>query len=188
MNLRLAQTAALLAATITTGLTAGLFVTFAHAIMPGLGRGSDRTLVEGMDGINVAILNGWFWLCFMGGLPFTIAALALLVSAGRPVLPWVIAALVLYGVMFLVTMALNVPLNDELAKTAATAGPAELAAAREHFETRWVAWNVVRAVSNTAAFVALTWALVLHGRATAGTQHTTQPPAAAHQVPAEPVR
>jgi len=43
-----------------------------------------------------------------------------------------------------------------------------VAAVRDAFhETRWQAWNIVRAVATTAALVYLTWALVLHGRATA---------------------
>jgi uncharacterized membrane protein len=32
------------------------------------------------------------------------------------VIRWIVAALVLYGVAFLVTVAFNIPLNDELAE------------------------------------------------------------------------
>ena len=42
MSLRFAQTATLLAATVTTGLTAGLFYSFACAVMPGLRHAADR--------------------------------------------------------------------------------------------------------------------------------------------------
>jgi uncharacterized membrane protein len=46
---------------------------------------------------------------------------------------------------------------------------ADLAAVRDQFnETKWVRWNVVRAVASTAAFGSLAWALVLHGRTTRG--------------------
>ena len=42
-------------------------------------------------------------------------------------------------------------------------------AVRERFdETKWVRWNLVRAVATTVAFGCLTWALVLHGRMTQG--------------------
>jgi hypothetical protein len=46
-------------------------------------------------------------------------------------------------------------------------GIADLSAVRGAFhETRWIAWNVVRAIVSTVAFGCLAWALVLHGRTT----------------------
>ena len=60
----------LLAATVTTGLMAGLFAAFSYAVMPGLGRAGDAAFVEGMQKINVAILNGWFGICFGGAVLF----------------------------------------------------------------------------------------------------------------------
>lgn len=64
--MKLFATTALRAATITTGLIAGLFAGFAYAVMPGLRRGDDRTFVDAMQQINKAILNGWFLSCFLG--------------------------------------------------------------------------------------------------------------------------
>ncbi len=102
--------AALVAATITMGLMAGLFYVFSHAIMPGLGRSDDQTFVGGFQAIDKAIVNPWFLLGFLGALVFTALAAVLHVGGdGRPVLP---------------------------------------------------------ALTSTAAFACLTWALVLHGRTT----------------------
>jgi len=42
--MRLVQTVLLIAATITTGLMAGLFAAFAYAVMPALNGADDRTL------------------------------------------------------------------------------------------------------------------------------------------------
>ena len=56
----------LLAATVTTGWMVGLYWSFSIAVMPGLARADDRTFVTGMQGINRAILNGWFALGFGG--------------------------------------------------------------------------------------------------------------------------
>src|SRR2546430_1686247 len=95
MSFRIAQHVALVAATITTGLIAGLFFAFACAVMPALGRSSDRTFVEAMQKINVAILNGWFMLCFLGSLFLGILAVVLhLRRDWRSALPWIIAGLV----------------------------------------------------------------------------------------------
>lgn len=147
----------LLAATVTTGLMAGLFAAFSYAVMPGLGRAGDAAFVEGMQRINVAILNGWFGVCFGGALVFSVLAAVLQHGAGRR---WIVAGAVLYLLTLVVTMAVNVPLNDKLA----AAGSTDPHAAREAFETAWVRWNVVRTVLNTVAFACLSWALVLSGR------------------------
>jgi uncharacterized membrane protein len=150
-------TTALVAAVVTNGLAAGLFATFSYAVMPGLGRTADRTYVEAMQGMNVAILNGWFALCFGGAV--VCAAAAALLHLGRPGLAWIVAGLVLYVAVLVITFAVNVPLNDALA----AAGDADPAAARAGFEGTWVRWNVVRAVLSTGAFGCLVGALVTRG-------------------------
>jgi uncharacterized membrane protein len=152
----------LVVAVVTTGLMAGLFAAFSYAVMPGLGRLGDAEFVAAMQRINVAILNGWFGVCFGGALVASAAASVLHLAPGRrAALPWIVAGLVLYVLVLGVTMGISVPLNDKLA----AAGSADPAAARDAFETAWVRWNVVRTVLNTAAFAALSWALVLSGRA-----------------------
>ena len=86
---------------------------------------------------------------------------------GRSVLPWIVAAFALYLVVVVITMAVHVPLNDDIKAAGNPERIADLAAVRDAFhETRWVAWNIVRAQATTVAFGCLTWALVLHGRTT----------------------
>jgi uncharacterized membrane protein len=163
--LTLFRGATLIAATITMGLVAGLFYAYAVSVMLGLGQTDDRTFVSAMQRINVAILNGWFAVSFGGAVVLTaLAAVLHLRGDGRSVLPWIVAALVLYGVVLAITFAVNVPLNDQLAAAGAPDRIADLAAVRERFEAKWVHWNIARAVASTAAFACLTWALVLHGR------------------------
>jgi uncharacterized membrane protein len=95
-----------------------------------------------------------------------VAAALHLPEQGRTVLPWIAAAFVLYLVVVIITGTVNVPLNDELAAAGDPDRIASLAAARDHFEAAWVRWNIVRALVSAAAFGCLSWALVLHGRAT----------------------
>ena len=149
--------ATLVAGTVTAGLMAGLFAAFSYAVMPGLARTDDATFVAAMQRINGAILNPVFGLCFGGALAFT--ALALLLRRGEPGAGWILAGLLLYAAVLVVTFAVNVPLNNRL--DAATGDPG---AARAAFEAAWVRWNVVRTVLSSAAFGCLCWALVLHGR------------------------
>jgi uncharacterized membrane protein len=149
------QGAALLAATIAMGLMAGVFWIYGNAIMPGLRRTDDRTFVGAFQSIDRAIINPLFMATFFGALLLTGAAAALNVSEGD-VLPWTLAALVLYLAVVGITMRVNVPRNDEI--KAAT--DPDLAAVRQRFdEARWVRWNTVRAVASTAALACLAWGL-----------------------------
>jgi uncharacterized membrane protein len=144
---------------------AGLFAAFSYAIMPGLAHTGDRAFVESMQRINVAILNGWFGVCFGGALLFSVLAAVLHLGADRrSVLPWVVAGAVLYLLVLVVTFAVNVPLNDTLNAAGDPNRIADLHAVREHFEAAWVRWNVLRTIACTAAFGCLAWALVLHGK------------------------
>jgi uncharacterized membrane protein len=162
----------LLGATVTTGLMAGVFGLYAHTIMRGLGKTDDRTFVGAFQAIDRAIINPLFMAAFFGALVLSgVAAVLYLRDDGGSVVPWVAAAGALYLVVFVITIAVNVPLNDDIKAAGDPDQIADLAAVRAAFhETRWVAWNVVRAVANTAAFLCLTWALVLHGRADTPTE------------------
>ncbi|KRA32535.1 MULTISPECIES: anthrone oxygenase family protein [unclassified Nocardioides] len=139
--------AALVTGTIGAGLIAGLFFAFSTAIMPGLAQADDRTFVEAMQQVNAAILNPLFLLAFVAPIP----ALGIAVFTG-PSRPWVIAALVLYVVMFAITMAGNVPLNDALLAVGQPDSEASLRSAREAFEDPWNRLHLVRTVSVVAAF------------------------------------
>ncbi|WP_395298025.1 DUF1772 domain-containing protein [Kitasatospora hibisci] len=154
---------ALVAATMTTGLSAGLFYAYACSVMPGLRGTEDRTFIEVMQRINVAILNGWFLLGFVGALVTTAVALVLHLPAdGHRGLPATVAALVCYTASLVVTRRINIPLNDALAAAGDPSRIADPADVRGRFETRWVRWNVARALLCTAALGFLCWALVLH--------------------------
>ncbi|WP_405959447.1 DUF1772 domain-containing protein [Streptomyces sp. NBC_00868] len=155
----------LLAATITTGLVSGLFYGFSVSVMPGLRRTGDRTVIEVMQRINVAILNGWFMLGYLGALVFTGLALALSVpSDGRAALPQLIGAFVCYVLALGLTARVNIPLNNALEKAGPVDRIPDPAAVRSAFEQPWVRANVWRTVLCTVAFALLAWALVLHGQ------------------------
>ena len=164
--LELFRPAALLAATITMGISAGVFQLYSFAIMPGLGRTDDRTFVTAFQQIDRAIIGPWLLVFFFGPLAFAVLSAALHLGAGeRTVLPWIGSAFVLYLAVFVITIVVNVPLNDAI-KAAGESGPiADFAAVRERFhEARWVGWNHIRSVASTIAFACLAWALLLHGR------------------------
>jgi uncharacterized membrane protein len=158
------QGACLLAATLSVGLMAGVFGLYAHTIMPGLGKTDDRTFVGAFQAIDRAIINVWFIPVFLGAL-ILIAVVAVL-SIGeerRDVLPWAVAAFVLYLPVVVFTLRVNVPLNNAI-KAAGDPDRIDLAAVRRDFdEPRWRRWNFYRTLASTAAFGCLAWALVEYG-------------------------
>lgn len=129
----------LLGARITSGLLAGLYFAFAVAVMPALHGLDDAGFGDTMKRINVSIVNPVFVLVFF-------AAPLLAVVAGVLVRSLVGYAAAAMGVTtLLITLAVNVPLNDKLA-----AG-----ASRADFEHLWVRCNVLRTLTGIGSLVCL---------------------------------
>ncbi|MFF0745821.1 DUF1772 domain-containing protein [Streptomyces sp. NPDC004111] len=157
------QSVTLVAATVGTGLMAGLYFAFDISVMPGLGRGDDHTYVTAMRNINEAIDNGLFGLLFLGAFLATGIAAVQQQRGGRPdAARWGWTAFALYGLSLLVTAVVNIPLNVQLARAGS-----DPTAARSRFGNRWTSGNMIRTVACTAALAALGRALTLHGRASA---------------------
>ncbi|MEE1938018.1 anthrone oxygenase family protein [Streptomyces sp. TRM 70361] len=160
------RTASLVAATVTMGLVGGLFYAYACSVMRALRGVEDRTFVEVMQRVNVAILNGWFLFGYLGALLFTGLAAALHLPGGeRDVLPPVLAALVLYLAAMGVTARVSIPLNNALEAAGDPARIADPGGVRGNFEAAWNRWNTVRAVLCCLALGCLCWALLLSGAA-----------------------
>ncbi|MFX0580055.1 DUF1772 domain-containing protein [Nocardia nepalensis] len=180
--------AALVAATLATGLIAGVFYAYATSVMPALNRTDDRTMIDMMQKINVVIINPWFMIGFIGTVGFTLLAGALhLGKEHRTTLIWLGVALALNVIAFAVTSGLNVPLNDQLAAAGDPAQIGDLAKVRADFESAWVRWNIIRAILHTLAFLVLSGALfvagIQHGRAQASDSVATQQFSQARPLP-----
>ncbi|WP_067531483.1 anthrone oxygenase family protein [Nocardia crassostreae] len=157
--------AALVAATLSTGLVAGVFYAYANSVMLALRQSDDRTMIDVMQKINVVILNPWFMFSFLGSVGFTVLAVALhLGKDARTTLIWLAVALVINVIAFAVAAGLNVPLNNALEAAGDPAQIADLAAVRADFESPWIRWNILRGVLHTAAFLVLCGALFVAGQ------------------------
>jgi uncharacterized membrane protein len=155
------QDTTLVVATVAMGLVAGVFWLYAHTIMPGLRRTDDRTFVAAFQSIDRAIINPWFMPVFLGALLLTAAAGGVRIDDDPgSVLGLIAAAFVLYSAAVVITIAINVPLNDAI-KAAGDPDQIDVAAVRERFnEGRWARWNVVRTLVTSASFACLAIALV----------------------------
>lgn len=153
----------LLAATILTGMSAGVMALFGHTIMRGLRKTDNRTFVGAFQAIDRAIINPLFMLTFFGALIFS--GVATFVHQRGGVLPWTLTATGLYLAAVIITVAVHLPLNDKITAAGDLDRIPNLAAVRANFhEARWIAWNSVRTLASTTAFGCLTWALVLSGQ------------------------
>jgi uncharacterized membrane protein len=154
----------LIAATMSMGLMAGVFGLYSHTIMPGLRTADDRTFVGSFRAIDKAIIDPWFLGGgFLGALVLT--GLAATLHIGQAGLVWLVVAFILYLVVFVITMRVNVPLNNGIKAAGDPDLVVDLAAVRRAFdEERWSRWNLYRTVASTVAFGCFAWALVLSGR------------------------
>jgi len=151
-------------ATLTTGLVAGVYYAYAVSVNLGLGVQPDASYVATMQAINVKIQNPLFFLSFFGAVLCLLVALTVHLPRPRLGRFWLIAlASALYvGGGFLLTVVVNVPLNEELARVVfGDASAGELARARAAYEGPWNFWNGVRTVFSFLAFVALVGACLL---------------------------
>lgn len=137
--------------TVLTGLLAGVYYGFSVAIMPGLSQTADEVFAAAFNGINVAIQNPVFFLSFMGAPLLSIIAVFVCRRGPKGRTGWLIAAAILNVLSLVNTFALNIPLNEALARDSDVAA----------FEGPWVMWHTVRVLVTTGAFVATIGALMV---------------------------
>ena len=151
--------ALVIAATIGSGVVAGVFFAFSAFVMQGLNRVAPREAVAAMQGINQTAVTPLFMLAFLGTALLCAALVVrglLSFSEGWAKLALAAGALYLAGSVG-VTLALNVPLNDRLERVdAAGAGAGAGWAA---FSAPWIAFNHVRTIAAVLAFALLVAAL-----------------------------
>jgi len=156
----------LIAATMTTGIAAGVYLLYSFVIMPGLKQTNDHTFVGAFQQIDKVIVGPFLLVFFFGPIVLTATATALSFGTDeQTALPWIGAALVLCLAIAVVTLVVNVPLNNTIDAAGEPDEIADIAGVRERFrESRWVASNNIRVVASTVAPGCLAWALVLHER------------------------
>jgi uncharacterized membrane protein len=139
---------------IANAAAGGMMYVFSTFVMQGLNRTGAVEAITAMRGINVeANASGPFLLAYLGAavLALVVGAIAV-VQLRRPGRRWVLVGAVFGVLAAIITMAVNVPLNDHL-DAVDPQGLSAGDAAREWlaYYQPWTAWNHVRAVT---AFVA----------------------------------
>ncbi len=135
---------AAITASLGCGVMAGLFYTFSFTVMEALHQQPAAHAVSAMQAINVVILKPLFFVLFMGTAALCIGLVVVgLVSMDNPASIFLLCGSGSYLLgCILVTMSVNVPMNNALA-----ALPPESDAAAQywsHYVARWTRWNHLR--------------------------------------------
>lgn len=152
--MKIAEAATILA----VGLMAGFYYAYGCSVMLGLARTDDHTFVAAMQAINASVRNAAFAPAFFGSLVLSVVVAVVAVARRRPGAGCVVVAAALYAASFVVTMTLNVPLNEALSAAGPVDQIGDLAGVRRAFEQPWTTWNLVRAVLASASLLALAFA------------------------------
>ena len=147
----------LVVAAVVAGLQAGTYFTWATGVMPGLARVDDRTFVDAVQQMNIAIVNPVFIATFLGA-PLLAGAAA--VVAGPQARPWAIAATALAVGTLVISFAGNIPLNDALEHAGNVDRIKDLHAVRTDFEGLWVKLNIGRCLTSAGALACLAMASI----------------------------
>lgn len=137
-----------------------MFFAFDTAVIPALRRQPGPAGLATMNAINVVILNPLFLLLFVGTTLCCAAQTVLALFADEPNTGWRVAGGAVYVLgVFVVTMAVNVPLNDALAEPESEDSGGERL--WDTYLVRWTRWNHIRTVASLAASVILVLAASL---------------------------
>ena len=153
----------MVAATVASGLSAGVFYTFQVSIVRALAEVDDTTYVATFQSINRTIVNPWFVSVFLGAPVLAGAALALHWGADRSLVTTIAIGLAMQVASVAITVAGNIPLNEALDREGVVAGAAATAA-RTAFEGSWSRLHLARTVASVGSFVAFGIASVLAAR------------------------
>lgn len=136
-----------------TALMGGLFFAFGTAVMSSLERMPAGQGAAAMNLINVRIQNPLFLLIFMGTALVCVALGIIALVKDTPGKWWLVAGAALYLVgVIVLSFAVNIPLNDQLAAIDphSTAGAAEWA----KYLKNWNPANNLRALACTLGVIA----------------------------------
>jgi len=144
-------------AILLSGLLAGIFFTWTNAITPGIGKLDDLAYLQVFQHMNRAILNPLFFIIFMGALLFSVASTYYYKSDSKLIFRMLIIATVIYFIgVFIVTIIGNLPLNDLIDKSVLESlSKIEIIELREKYEIKWNKLHLIRTITSTSTFFIL---------------------------------
>ena len=136
-----------------TGLTAGLCFTWFNAVTPGIGRLDNLSFLKAFQAMNRAIINSQFMIIFMGPTILLFVNAVLFRTNNTTFWLFLIAAIIFFIGIGLLTVFGNVPLNEMLDNSnLESLSKLELQTLRNKFENPWNRWHTVRTASSITSF------------------------------------
>ena len=162
--MELIQFAVLLSA-LFCSLVAGLVLTFAIVVMPGIKTLGDLDFLRSFKAMDRVIQNNHpiFMLVWIGSAVVLVASTVLGIwrLEGLDRILLIVACVIYISGVQVPTVTINIPLNDQLQSLDLDAMPnPEVLATAENFESRWLRWNTIRTVVATLTTVLLLVLLV----------------------------
>lgn len=158
------KTTVYLLALLCTGALFGFFFTMSVSIMPGLDLAEPYSALVANQAIGNATQQSLFAVALLG-TPITLIILLVLMWRAklRDEGSWISGAMLAFIAMMVVTLTLNVPLNqilDALPLSEAIENPGDLWLS---YSVDWQKWNWLRVLFSGLSVLALGRAMLLHG-------------------------
>ncbi|SDD81039.1 Uncharacterized membrane protein [Paracoccus isoporae] len=130
----------------------GFFYAWICSTMWGLDRADPRTAIAAMQAMNASVRNAVFFPAFFL-TPLALGAVALLLWGTQrgPGQCFAAAAVVYLLGGLILTMAVNVPMNEALASVAIPEEPAAAARIWQDYSRPWQIWNQIRTAASGIA-------------------------------------
>ncbi|UZD91396.1 DUF1772 domain-containing protein [Cognatishimia activa] len=133
----------------------GFFYAWVCSTMWGLDGTDPRVAIKAMQAMNGSVRNAVFAPAFFG-TPFALWVAATLVwrqESQRSALLFAAAGCVYFFLGLVLTMRVNVPMNETLALVEVPESIEEAKAIWEAYSSKWQVWNITRTITSGLAFV-----------------------------------
>ncbi len=142
---------------LLTAALFGFFYAWICSTMWGLDAADPRVAIAAMQAMNASVRNVVFAPAFFGTpVVLLITTIVLAANAQRRAMPWFAAATILSALLGVVlTMSVNVPMNEELAQVIV---PDDIDAARAiwlAYSPGWQFWNQMRTIATGVAVLCI---------------------------------
>ena len=162
---RITLTAMLAAAALSAAIF-GFFYAWVCSTLWGLDQADPRVAIGAMQAMNASVRN-WVFAPAFFGTPFALAGagwLAWRIGERASGLAFGAAGLIYLFAGMLLTMWVNVPMNEALGALAIPEDVEEARAIWQAYSGPWQGWNQARTVASGLAFLLAAWGLARFGR------------------------
>ena len=152
----------LMSSILFTGMTAGICFTWSNAVTSGIGRLDDLGFLQSFQLMNRTIVNPGFLIVFLGPVILLFVNTYLHRNTSPAIFrSFLVAALVYFVGIGIITVFKNVPLNEMLDQaTLESLSSTELKELRTKFEKPWNRWHIQRTIASFTSFSLLLTGLI----------------------------